>query len=102
MQLPWASACGYLTWMQIRAAYHRTFFSPPIERLDTVSAEAVSISRKIKRPPVRAACVFLRNNYGFFGVAAGVAGCAAGAAGFVVPAAPAGLAAGADTGLSVL
>src|SRR5579864_4781064 len=58
------------------------------------SESEVPLRRKIKRPPMQAACVFPGNNYGFFGVGAGRAGVVAGRV--AVPADPAGLGAGAE------
>src|SRR5580704_17448394 len=100
MQSPWASACVCLMRMKIRAAYHQTFFLTSDREIGHRSAEAVFDFAKNKRPPIRAAYVFLRNNYGFFGVAAGVAGCCAGVAAGCVPVA--GLAGAALLGVSRL
>src|SRR5258708_1593374 len=93
MQLPWASVFLCVARMKIQAAYLRTFFSHLHgSDLTPESHGEVLLRVKIKRPPAQAACVILRNNYGFFGVGAGRAGAVAGRV--AVPAAPAGLVAG--------
>src|ERR1700761_4868195 len=85
MQSPWASACVCLMRMKIRAAYLRTFLLTSDRDWTPESGGDIRFPEKIKRPPIRAACVYLRNNYGFFGVAAGAAGCCAGGAAGCVP-----------------
>ena len=83
--------------MKIQAACLRTFFSPHGSDLTPEDQGEVPPRTKIKRPPGQAACVILRNNYGFFGVGEVVAGRAGVAAGREAGAfaAPAGLVAGA-------
>ena len=85
--------------MKIQAAYPEHVSQLHGSDLTPQDESEVPRAAKIKRPPLQAACVILRNNYGFFGVGEAVAGRAGVAAGCegepAGRAAPAGLDAGA-------